>query len=470
MVMTAGHMASASVFAPMPFADLAAQVGPAVVNIASIHHVVGGASLDQGSDQQNNRGVEYLGSGFIIDPSGYIVTNNHVVADADVIEVTINTGRIFQAQLIGADKKTDLALLKIDSSGPLPFVSFGNSDSARLGDPVLAVGNPFGLGGTATAGIISGLGRDLHAGPYDDYMQIDAPINPGNSGGPTFNLLGQVIGNTSIASPSGGSVGIGFAIPANMARPIVQELRLHGQVVRGWIGVTAQEVTADLAESLDLGRPTGALLASIQPGSPAAMAKLRQGDVILSFGGHQVETTRALRRFVAGESEGKRVYVVLWRDGSQETVSLTIASIAHKPRSDLANNTSDKVEHLLDGVRLASLTKDLRRRLALPDDATGVVVLIMAETSLAAREGLEQGDVIEQVEEQYVNSPVKVDRLVEQAAATGHAAALILVNRAGHEFYLAAKVASGNRARRGAGTRSAAGPTADVSPRLRPFS
>ena len=473
--MTAGRLASASVIPPMSFADLAAQVGPAVVNIASIHRVVAVASLDPsfglGSDRQNNRGVKYFGSGFIIDPSGYIVTNNHVVENADEIEVTINAGGIFQAELIGTDRKTDLALLKIDSSSPLPCVSFGNSDGARIGDPVLAVGNPFGLGGTATAGIISGLGRDLHAGPLDAYMQIDAPINPGNSGGPTFNLMGQVIGiNTAIASPNGGSVGIGFAIPANMAGPIVQELRLHGQVVRGWIGVTAQEVTEDVAESLDLGQSTGALLASIQPGSPAAMAKLRQGDVILSFDGHQVETARALRRFVAGESEGKRVEIVVWRHGSRKTVSLTIASIADKPRSDLANNagTSDRLERLLGGVRLASLTKDLRRRLALPDDSMGVVVLDLAENSLAAREGLEQGDIIEQVQEQYVSSPAEVDRLVQQAATTGHAAALILLSRAGHEFYLAAKVASGNYHRHGTGSRSVAGPVANGDHRLRP--
>jgi serine protease Do len=461
----------------MSFADLAAQVGPAVVNIASIHRVVTAASLERsfglGPDQQNYRGVEVFGSGFIIDHLGYIVTNNHVVEDADEIQVTISGGRIFRAELIGADRKTDLALLKIDSSSPLPCVSFGDSDAARVGDAVLAVGNPFDLGGTATAGIISGLGRDLHAGPFDDYMQIDAPINPGNSGGPTFNLLGQVIGiNTSIASPSGGSVGIGFAIPANLAAPIVQELRLHRQVVRGWIGVTAQEVSADIAESLDLGQTTGALLASIQPGSPAALAKLRQGDVILSFDGHQVETARALRRFVAGESEGKRVDVVVWRDSSRETVSLTVASIADKPPSDLANNagTSDRLEHLLGGVRLTSLTKDLRRRLGVPDDAKGVVVLDLAQNSLAAREGLEQGDVIEQVEEQYVSSPAEVDRLIQQAATTGHAAALILLNRDGHEFYLAAKVASGKSVRHGTGTRSAAGATVDGGPRLRPFS
>src|SRR5215471_4164938 len=286
--------AAANGLASEGFGDLAARVTPAVVSI-STHRPLDLSADNLGeSANKDSHSSASLGSGFVIDPSGYVVTNYHVVADADEILITLRGGMSFPAALIGADEKTDLALLKIDTSSPLPFVSFGDSDAIRVGDPVMAVGNPYGLGGTVTMGIVSATGRDLHAGAFDDFVQIDASINPGNSGGPSFNLRGEVIGvNSAIASPNGGSVGLAFAIPGNIAKPIIQELRLHGRVIPGWIGISIQEVT------LELGQQSGALLTSIQPGGPAAVAGLRQGDVILVFDGHQVGEARELPRIVA---------------------------------------------------------------------------------------------------------------------------------------------------------------------------
>jgi serine protease Do len=279
-------------------------VTPAVVNISSTHHEQA-SSDDQGTPDQGmpdlppgspfeqffhnfrqhrhgGEAVKALGSGFIIDSSGYVVTNDHVVDSATDIVVTLNDGKDYPAKLIGADKKTDLALLKIDAGKPLPAVSFGNSDVSRVGDWVLAVGNPFGLGGTVTTGIISARSRDIHSGPFDDFLQIDASINKGNSGGPTFNLAGEVIGiNSAIYSPNGGSVGIGFAIPANEAKPVLDALREHGKVDRGWIGVQIQPVTPEIANSLGLPGTTGTLVAGVQANGPAAKAQMEQGDVIL---------------------------------------------------------------------------------------------------------------------------------------------------------------------------------------------
>jgi len=445
----------ASAATPVSLADLVAKVAPGVVSITSLYRGVPtfvDKALDHSSSMQSRKDTKYsvlLGSGFIIDPKGYIVTNSHVIGNAGEIRVTLDGGRDFSAELIGADKSTDLALLKIDSSSPLPYVSFGNSDATRVGDTVLAVGNPFGLGGTVTTGIVSALGRDLQSGPFDDFLQIDASMNPGNSGGPTFNLMGDVVGiNTAIASPNGGSVGIGFAIPANMAKPIIQELRLHGQVVRGWVGVAAQQVTPEIAESLDLSEPGGALIVSIRPGSPAAAASLRQGDVILSFDENRVTDARQLPRIVAGEPAGKRVNIVVWRNDSRKTVSVTIGSAKDNSQialgEDRPSPINDNPEHLLRGVQLTSITDGLRRKLAIPDDANGVVVLELAEGSLAAREGLKRGDIIEQVERNYVSSPAEVDRLVRLAAAKGRSAVLILVNRGGNEFYLPIKAARGD--------------------------
>ena len=431
-------------------ANLAAEVTPAVVSI-STHGTaaISGDNLDgRGVDQQKRKVLQpfaALASGFIIDPSGYIVTNSHVVADAEEIQITLSSGRSYSAKLIGADDKTDLALVKIDALNPLPSVSFGNSDAVRIGDRVLAVGNPFGLEGTVTTGIISATGRDLHAGAFDDFLQIDASINPGNSGGPSFNLKGEVIGvNSAIASPNGGSVGLGFAIPANIAKPIILELRKHRHVARGWIGIGIQEVTPDLAESLELGQQRGALLASIQPGAPAAVAGLRQGDVVLTFDGHQVGRARELPRIVASEPAGKRVNLVVWRNGSSKTVSLVVGAMKEKPRMASTGQENHPLGgSLLRGIRLASLSDYLRRQLALPSDVQGVVLIDLADSSLAARLGLQRGDIIEQVERRHVSSPDEFAGLVQQAAVKGCSAILLLVRRGNTEVYLAIKSAEG---------------------------
>ena len=299
--------------APDSFADLAAKVTPAVVNISSTHKETEGDSEDQmpfdfpkGSpfeqlfkpfmeqqrQQHHNAKITSLGSGFIIDPSGYIVTNNHVIDEATDIEVTTTDGTEYPAKLIGTDTKTDLALLKITAKKPLPFVNFGDSDKERVGDWIMAVGNPFGLGGSVSAGIVSARGRDINAGPFDDFLQLDAAINQGNSGGPTFSTDGDVIGiNTAIASPNGGSVGIGFAIPSNLANPVIEALREHGSVERGWLGVEIQKVTPDLAKAMGLPQPEGALVSGVQDGSPATKL-LKTGVVIVGYNGQTVDEMR----------------------------------------------------------------------------------------------------------------------------------------------------------------------------------
>jgi serine protease Do len=277
--------------------------------------------------------VMALGSGFIIDPAGYIVTNNHVLANADTVTVIFQDDSRRTAKVVGRDEKTDIALLKIDSSQTLPYVTWGNSDDAKVGDWVVAVGNAFGLGGSVTAGIISALGRDINEGPYDDFLQIDAPINRGNSGGPTFNLHGQVIGiNTAIYSPSGGSVGPGFAVPSNIAKHVVVQLKEHGHVTWGWLGVAIQNVTPAIAKSLSLDpdHPAGALVASVTPDSPAARAGIKEGDVITAAGGHEIKTVHELPRLVASSPVGTELPLTIVRDGKQRTVE---ASVGGMPRN-----------------------------------------------------------------------------------------------------------------------------------------
>jgi serine protease Do len=463
LLLSAPAVASAASLPPETFADLAAKVSPAVVNISSTRHADGSAEMGVPFDfppgspfeqffkhfreQQGHGGQEVtaLGSGFVIDASGYVVTNEHVVDAATEIHVTLSNGKDYPAKLIGADKKTDLALLKVDAGQPLAFVPWGDSDKARVGDWVLAVGNPFGLGGTVTTGIISARGRDIHSGPFDDFLQIDASINRGNSGGPTFNLDGEVIGiNSVIASPNGGSVGIGFAIPSDLARPVVEALRQSGRVERGWIGVGIQDVTPELGQSLGLDPARGALVASVQPDGPAAAAQVEQGDVILSFDGKEVNETHDLPRLVAATPAGRRVDLVVWREGVRKDLTLVVAKM--KDESQVAAGdgrsgpASDSAAQRLLGVQLAALTNDLRQQLGLADDIQGVAIVDVAEGSPAARQGLQQGDIIEQVARRKVASPADVDRLVEQSAGKAPSALLLLVNRQGNEIFLAVKV------------------------------
>lgn len=325
--------------APETFADLAEQLLPSVVNISTTQTVEGNAGielptlppgspfeeffkefLDKNQPRAQKRKATSLGSGFIVDDKGHVVTNNHVIQDADEITIILQDETRLPATIVGRDSKTDMAVLKVDpGKAKLPAVKFGDSDAIRVGDWVIAIGNPFGFGGTVTSGIISARGRDINAGPYDDFLQTDAPINRGNSGGPIFDLAGEVIGiATAIFSPSGGSIGIGFAIPANSARPVIQQLIEHGEVKRGWLGVRIQSVNEEIAEALGLKEPVGALVAGVIPGGPAEKAKIKDGDVILEFDGKPITQMRRLPRLVADTEVGKVVPLKVWRDGKED--------------------------------------------------------------------------------------------------------------------------------------------------------
>ena len=449
------------------FADLAAKVSPAVVTISSAHKVEaqGDAMPDMPFDfpkgspfeeffrhfreQQRHAQpdrVMALGSGFIIDPSGYVVTNNHVVEEATDIKVTLSTGQDYTAKLVGADAKTDLALLKIDAAGRLPSVSFGNSDKMRVGDWVLAVGNPFGLGGTVTTGIISARGRDLQNGPFDDFLQIEAAINQGNSGGPTFNLAGEVVGiNTAIASPNGGSVGIGFAIPSNLAKPVIAQLESHGTVERGWLGVGIQPVTPEIATAVGLDKPLGALVSQVEPNSPAARGNLRKGDVILSYNGQPVDSLHDLTRLVADTPAGRRADIVVWRDKSKATLRVDIAKQKPEQEETAAETpapadatTGTDVKAL--GATLAAITPETRQEMDIPDNVEGVVITDVDNDGSAAEEGLRPGDIIEQVGQKHVHTPAEVGEILSAALAAKQDAVLLLVNREGSEVFVAVKV------------------------------
>ncbi len=392
----------------------------------------------------NSGRVASLGSGFIIDPSGLIVTNNHVIATADQITVTLSDDTTFQAQVIGRDAVTDLALLKIDAKTPLPAASWGDSGKTRVGDWVLAIGNPFGLGGTVTAGIISATARDIHSGPYDDYLQTDASINRGNSGGPMFNLAGEVIGiNTAIYSPSGGSIGIGFAIPSALSQPIIEQLKATGKVERGWIGARIQPVTDDLAESIGLDKSRGAMIAAIDPGSPAAQSKLQPGDVILSYDGKPIDRSRQLPRLVAASQPDKPVKLTIWRDGKEYEIELKVAALdPNRPAPPPPEPEKPKPPAAIDafGLKLTKLTPDLRKQFSLPDRVKGVVVLEVPPNSPGAAQGLRPGDLIVGVGRAPVASPEQVPQLAAAARKAGQKKVLVRVEREGNTRFVALPV------------------------------
>jgi serine protease Do len=382
-----------------------------------------------------------LGSGFIIDPTGYIVTNNHVVANAGKISVVFQDGSKHPAKLIGRDEKTDLALLKIDAPQPLPYVQWGDSNGMQVGDWVLAVGNPFGLGGTVSSGIISARGRDIHEGPYDDFLQLDASINRGNSGGPTFNLGGKVIGiNTAIYSPNGGSVGIGFAIPSSLAKPVIEQLKEHGKVERGWLGVQIQEVTPDLAKSLGLAKPEGALVADVTSGGPAEKIGMKQGDVILSYDGHDIAKMRDLPLAVAETQVGQKAPVKIWRDGKEQTLEATIAQMPSNLR--LAQNDEGTGAEQTMGLTLAPLTQKWRERLHVEKSVKGVVVTGLAPDSPLAQLGVERGDVIQAINQQPVTTPKEAAQKLRQVRDEKgpQKQVLLLLNRHGVNQYVAMTV------------------------------
>jgi serine protease Do len=446
---------------PGSFADLVERVSPAVVSVIATRPAPAQASFDgmgpdnplspffrdfglptPGVPPQDQRPSprqapdgQAMGSGFIIDPEGYVVTNNHVIAEATEVAIVLEDGRRLDATIIGRDDKVDLALLKVESSEALPYLTFGDSDAVRVGDWTIAVGNPFGLGGTVTAGIVSARGRDINSGPYDDYLQIDAPINRGNSGGPTFDVHGNVIGiNTAIFSPTGGNVGIGFAIPANLAEPLITQLKEDGHITRGWLGVQIQPVTPLIADSLELEEARGALVASVTPESPAAAAGLEVGDVILAFGDAPIETVRELTRNVALAEPGQAQALTVWRRGEARTLKVApglapttqLASAEPQP----AAPATAQVEVL--GLQLSALDAAAREAAGLAPDAEGVVV---TGAKGAAAEWLTVGDIILSVDNEPVATPEEVVELVEAAEAKDRAAVLVLINRQGEQRF-----------------------------------
>lgn len=448
---------------PRGFADVVKQVIPAVVNIAVIEAPSGesaqgqvlvpqfpeGSPLGQffrrhfGQDGLPwaqgvpSRPVEALGSGFIIDPAGWVVTNNHVVKDAAQVKVIMTDGTQYKAQVKGRDPKTDLALLKVKAGKPLPYVQFGSSDKARVGDWVLAVGNPFGLGGSVTAGIVSARGRDIHSGPYDDFLQIDAPINRGNSGGPLFNEEGQVIGvNTAIYTPSGGSVGIGFAIPSSVAKYVVAQLKAHGHIDRGWLGVAIQPVTDGVARSLGLSSDRGTLVAEVVPGSPAAKAGLRAGDVILKAGGKKITELKQLSRLVADTSAGTQMQLEIYRDGATKDIPVIIGRMPGAKQMASIEGMQPGVAGPHLGLYLQPLTPEAREALNLGGDTRGALVAQVEKGSPADQAGIQAGSVISMVGQQQTDTPQEVEQQVHAAIAHHHSSIILRVEQNGQAHFV----------------------------------
>jgi serine protease Do len=394
---------------------------------------------DEGPDGMPRK-VSSLGSGFVIDPSGLIVTNNHVIEGADEIIVNFVDGsKLKVTKILGHDPKTDLALLKVEPKEPLKAVSFGNSSAMRVGDWVMAIGNPFGLGGSVTVGIISATKRDINAGPYDDFIQTDAAINRGNSGGPLFNMEGEVIGvNTAIISPTGGSIGIGFAVPSNTATKVLNQLKEYGETRRGWLGVHVQSVTEEIAEGLGLVEPMGALVASVAPDGPAAAAGIEAGDVILGFDGQEIDSMRDLPRAVVGTAIDKDVPVKLLRGG--KTLNITV-KIGRLPEDEA--DGEDEIEETLPvapegedllGLTIAPLTDDLREKYAISDKIDGVVITDVESDSPAARKNVKAGDVIVEVTQEEVHQPHDVIDRLRAVKRSGRGRVLLLLSDAKGEL------------------------------------
>ncbi len=435
---------------PEAIADVAQQVFDAVVNISTKQSVdmsdlpqlppnspLGDLFKEfkkrQGESGGPKRRVNSLGSGFVIDPAGYVVTNNHVIADSDEVDVIFNDGATLRAKIVGRDTKVDLALLKVNPPHPLKAVKFGNSDKLRLGEWVIAIGNPFGLGGTVTAGIVSARNRDIRSGPYDNYIQTDAAINRGNSGGPLFNLDGQVIGvNTAIISPSGGSIGIGFAVPSNTVRPVIDQLREYGEVRRGWLGVKIQTVTDEVADSLNIKPPRGALVAGVDDKGPAKPAGIETGDVIVKFDGQDVKEMRDLPRIVADTPVGKEVDVVVLRKGKEVTKRVKLGRLKEEKQAALTPNKDNPpqeqpaVKKAL-GLDLADLTAALRKKHHIKDGVKGVLITGVKPDSEAADQHLMPGMVISEVQQDPVGTAADLEKRIATLRKDGKQTVLLLV-------------------------------------------
>ncbi len=453
---------------PDGIADVAEKVIDAVVNISTSQNVDAKLGEGRGATPQlppgspfeeffddffkNRRGgqgprggdsvphkTSSLGSGFIIDPSGIVVTNNHVIADADEINVILNDGSKIRADIVGIDKKTDLAVLKFKPPKPLVAVKFGDSDKLRLGEWVIAIGNPFSLGGTVTAGIVSARNRDIATGPYDNFIQTDAAINRGNSGGPLFNLDGEVIGvNTLIISPTGGSIGIGFAVPSNIVAGVVDQLRQFGELRRGWLGVRIQQVTDEIAESLNIKPARGALIAGVDEKGPAKPAGIEPGDVVVKFDGKDIKDPKDLQRVVADTAVGKEVDVVVIRKGEEQSKRVTLGRLEDNDKPVPATVKTPEPEKPVTqralGLDLANLSKDLRSRYKIKDSVKGVVITNVEGNSDAAEKRLSPGEVIVEVAQEAVSNAADIKKRVDQLKKDGKKSVLLLVANADGEL------------------------------------
>jgi len=435
-------------------ADLVEQISPAVVNIVTtvtLPGVTGSAPIvpdgspleDLFKDYQEGQGDEprrrgnALGSGFIISADGFIVTNNHVIADSDEILIEFFDGESLVATIVGRDEKTDIAVLKVDSEIPLPFVQFGDSDIARVGDWVLAIGNPLGQGFSVSAGIISARNRSL-SGSYDDFIQTDAAINRGNSGGPLFDMDGQVIGvNTAILSPTGGSIGIGFSMSSAVVSKVVDQLIEHGETRRGWLGVRIQDVSDDIAEALNLEATMGALVTDVMDG-PAGDAGILPGDVIITFDGTEVESTRALVRMVGDADVGKAVRVVVIRDGKSQTFLVDLGRLEEAVLTSLTPPMSGDIPDFdTNGLTLGVLSVENLNQFGLEGYTEGVLIMNVEEASIAYEKGLRAGDIITEIGQQAVTSPSDIDERIASAKAGGRTSILLLVHRDGDKRFVA---------------------------------
>ncbi len=473
LVLLSMMMAATASFAkstPESFAPLVKRLKPAVVNIqvtqqagkTGPHEGFEMPQVPEGSpfeeffkdffdrrQQQgpNRRPLTSVGSGFVIDKEGLIVTNNHVIDGADEIRVFFHDGESLDAELVGTDPKTDVALLRVQPRDGmnLTTVTWGDSDTAEEGDWVVAIGNPLGLGGTVTAGIVSARGRDIRSGPYDDFIQTDASINKGNSGGPLFDTDGRVIGiNTAIFSQTGGSIGIGFAVPANLAKPVVEQLLKFGRTKRGWLGVRIQTVTEELAEGLGMKQPRGALVAGVTDDSPAGAAGIKSGDVIVQFNGQEIDEMRALPRIVAETAVGKTVPVEVWRKGELQTFQVELGELEQAEKqlsmtepSEPQEETSSTVGSL--GLTLSPITEALAQEFGIERE-TGAVVTEVNPDSSAAEKGLRPGDVIIEVNQEEVTNPKEVAAEVDAAAKNENRSVLLLVQRGEDRLFIAVRL------------------------------
>ena len=447
-------LAAAARGAPATFADLVEQVGGAVVNITTTTKMatpIGPQGIvPEGSPfedlfrgpnnrQRGPRSASALGAGFVISEDGYVVTNNHVIAGADEIEVEFINGDILPAKIVGTDANIDIAVLKIDADNPFEYVAFGNSDVARVGDWVMAMGNPLGQGFSVSAGIISARNREL-SGPYDDYIQTDAAINRGNSGGPLFNMDGEVIGvNTAIISPSGGSIGLGFSMASNTVDPVVKQLKEYGEVRRGWLGVNIGSVNDEMAKALGLDEPTGAIIRDVFDG-PAKDAGLKTMDVIVMFDGKEVADSGALVRIVGGTPVGATVKTIVLRDGKRMSIDVVLGQRPEPNALAQGDKPAEPEQQGLLGMQLSEITPDMRSDMNLSDEVTGVLLLSVEADSLAAASGLAAGDVITDAAQNPVEKIADLVEQVENATDAGRESLLLLVRRDGEPRFVVLKL------------------------------